>query len=71
MIGDTDEALEELDDLTENEENIGVDELGVTTILLEVLSDNAGQDQNVSAIMQWCLDSLLHYTEITVAILFV
>ena len=47
MIEDTEEALGALESITSNQEDIGVDELGVTTILLEVLTESAGQDTNV------------------------
>lgn len=33
--------------ITSNKGDIGVDELGVTTILLEALSDNVAEDKNV------------------------
>ena len=49
MIEEPDEALDELETIT-SEEDIGVDELGITTILLEVLSADAGQSANVGTI---------------------
>ena len=44
------EAISTLDNITSNEENIGSTEIGVTTILLEALTDTAfiNQSANVS-----------------------
>ena len=52
LIDETDEALQELDNITASEE-IGVDELGVTTILLEALTIGAGQSETVCTPQRW------------------
>ena len=47
VIDETEVAISELDRITSQEEDIGVDELSVTTVLIEAVSTGVQQDRNV------------------------
>ena len=52
VIGEPEEAITQLEDLTNEEEDIGVDEFSVTTILIEAVSGSVEQDRNVIHIVE-------------------
>ena len=47
-MDEPEEAISVLNNITSNEDQIGQIEIGVTTILLETLSDDVNQNRNVS-----------------------
>ena len=47
VIDETEVAISELDRITSQEEDIGVDELSVTTVLIEAVSTGVQRDRNV------------------------
>ena len=47
--------LEELEVITSNQEDIAMEEIAIITVLLETITDDAGQSANVSDQLIFCV----------------
>ena len=65
MTEETEQALEELEVITSNQEDIAMEEIAIITVLLETVADDAGQSANVSDQLIFCAHVINIHPNIT------